>query len=365
MDDPEREIQRILKIAGGQYLNESAKVLNKLYFKGNYQNVKVNNRLIADMMEITTIKASKILSVLARINLIRKATEENAYFIHDIKKLYQICLDQLNKSWKGDIQAINNIFSKKIFTPFVENVNIFTMYHAFKDMFRATNLRSNIYLEINSGGPACCTPFDNLDRTTQKFLNEQLSKGAYDIFHERYKTLKWRLEEQKRRNIEEGTVYYIICVYSMRSLILKLSEKNGLDPIHSYKIFLKNLELFFQDCFDFLINGQLQILIDLEHKNINGPLGIFGNNAYLCLIENPIILGNYRVLHYYDPEIIRFFTTSYKTLFENMMRLEGYSESKEFSNFLLHEKRCKWLYESQLRKIQNEIQFIEKNYLKK
>ncbi|MHA1313354.1 MAG: hypothetical protein ACTSRB_05580 [Candidatus Helarchaeota archaeon] len=336
MHDKTREIQRLLKIAGGQYLKESAEILNRLYFSGNYQEEKIDNRLLAGMMDISTTKASKILSSLARVDLIQKAPEENAYFTHEIDTLCRICLEQLKKSWQADIRAINSVFSRNFFAPFVENIN----------------------------GPACSIPFDSLDLTTQKILKQYFSKVAYDIFHERYLALKWRLEEQRRRGIKEGTVYYIINVRAIRSIVLKISEKKGLDPIHVYLTFLKNLESFFKNFYDFLLDGHLQVIIDTEHKNINGPLVIFENNAYLCLIENPNHPGNDRILYFHDAEIVQILTTSYRKLFENIMRAENYKEQDDLPNFLLREERGKWLYESQTKKLRDEIRFIEDTYLK-
>ncbi|MHA1146119.1 MAG: hypothetical protein ACTSRW_15385 [Candidatus Helarchaeota archaeon] len=364
MHDKTREIQRLLKIAGGQYLKESAEILNRLYFSGNYQEEKIDNRLLAGMMDISTTKASKILSSLARVDLIQKAPEENAYFTHEIDTLCRICLEQLKKSWQADIRAINSVFSRNFFAPFVENINMSSMYQVFKEMFRITNLRNDLYLEINSGGPACNVPFDSLDLTTQKILKQYFSKVAYDIFHERYLALKWRLEEQRRRGIKEGTVYYIINVRAIRSIVLKISEKKGLDPIHVYLTFLKNLESFFKNFYDFLLDGHLQVIIDTEHKNINGPLVIFENNAYLCLIENPNHPGNDRILYFHDAEIVQILTTSYRKLFENIMRAENYKEQDDLPNFLLREERGKWLYESQTKKLRDEIRFIEDTYLK-
>ncbi len=364
MDEKKRDIQRLLKIAGGQYLKESAEILNRLYFSGNYQDEKIDNRLLAGMMDISTTKASKILSSLARVDLIQKAPEENTYFTHEVDTLCRICLEQLKKSWQADIRAINSVFSRNFFTPFVENVSIFSMYGAFKEMFRITNLRNDLYLEINSGGPACSIPFDSLDLAMQKVIKRNFSKMAYDIFHERYLALKWRLEEQKRRGIKEGTVYYILTVNAIKSHLLKISEKKGLDPIHVYLTFLKNLESFLKNFYDFQIDGHLQVIIDTEHKNINGPLIIFENNAYLCLHENPFIQGMYRILYFHDAEIIRILTESYKKLFENMMRAENYKEQDDLPNLLIREERGKWLYESQTKKLRDEIRIVEDTYLK-
>ncbi|MHA1146121.1 MAG: hypothetical protein ACTSRW_15395 [Candidatus Helarchaeota archaeon] len=364
MDDKTREIQRLLKIAGGQYLKESAEILNRLYFSGNCQDEKVDNRLLAEMMDISTTKASKILSSLARVDLIQKAPEENTYFTHEVDTLCRICLEQLKASWQADIRAINSVFSRNFFTPFVEKINFFSMYQSLKKMFRITNLRNDLYLEINSGGPACNVPFDSLDLASQRVLKQYFSKTAYDIFHERYLALKWRLEEQKRRGIKEGTVYYIINVRAIRSHLLRISEKKGLDSIHAYLTFLKNLDIFLQNVYDFLVDGHLQVIIDIEHKNVNGPLIIFENNAYLCLTENPYHPGNDRILYFNDAEIIRILTVSYKKLFENMMRAENYKEQDDLPNFLLREERGKWLYESQTKKLRDEIRFVEDTYLK-
>ncbi|MHC1590475.1 MAG: hypothetical protein ACXQS8_00140 [Candidatus Helarchaeales archaeon] len=359
----ELEIQKILKMAGAQYLKESTRFFTTLYINGQYQGKEINNTIIADLLDISTIKASKILSSLARVDLIEKAPKENTYFLHSPEKLYQTCLNKLASTWKDDIQAVNTVFSKNAFPVIVEQVDPFSLYARWRDALKLTSLQNNIYFEINSGGPACCIPFNQLDNKLQELLGKYFSKMAYDAFHERYLTLKWRLEEQKKRGIEQGSVYYIICPSAAKSHIVNFYEIEGPSVFHSYVILLSNLKHAFHELQEFMLNGQLQIIIDLNHKKINGPLSIHENDVYLCFIENMKAAGNYRVIHFNDARLSRIFEKSFQDLFNNMMRQDGYEKPLSLPNFIEKRERGQWLYESQLKKIENEIENVKKTYL--
>ncbi|MHC1591553.1 MAG: hypothetical protein ACXQS8_05665 [Candidatus Helarchaeales archaeon] len=359
----EKNITRLLKIAGGQYLRDSTRVLHELYFKGKHDHLKMDNRLISEMLSIDKVKASKVLSALASVNLIEKGAEENTYFAHDKNDFLQICLEKLSRSWQKDLQTINSLFSKNFTTPFVEGIDTLSTYYHLRDIFKNTKLHENIYFEIISGGPASSIPLNRFSEIENKMITRFFSKNAYDIFYERYLELKKRLQLQKEYGISEGTVYYVICIKSLKSYFDFLFKDNRERYAGAYSMILTSLNHSFEELEEYFLSGQLLIYIDLEHKFINGPQIIHGNHIIQCFTENPFAPANWRILHFVDPVMVSYFRQSYERVFRNLVLREGYKEEDRAANFVRRESFGRWLHETQLKKIKDEIKALEENNL--
>ncbi|MHA1649446.1 MAG: winged helix-turn-helix transcriptional regulator, partial [Candidatus Helarchaeota archaeon] len=121
-------IKQLLKSNGGHYYKESIILLDEI-LKGTFQeNPTLNNKIVANLLNISKEKASKILSNLTKNGLVKKSLEENNYIAPSPNQIESLFFEIFTRSMNKVINNLNNLFNKSLNATIYEKLNLLEGY---------------------------------------------------------------------------------------------------------------------------------------------------------------------------------------------------------------------------------------------
>ncbi|MHA1230761.1 MAG: hypothetical protein ACTSRP_03985 [Candidatus Helarchaeota archaeon] len=321
-------IKKLIKKANIRYYNEVINFIDS-FLNGDFNSYPyLTNKIVFDVLNenynlnIDLNKASKILSILNNLQIVKKMGK-NKYFLIEIDEFKNIAYSWVIKNIERDINNLNTIFKNRNKLAIFECLNIKDGLKLHNKIFNSLDLSINIYQENNIPEFLFNKKWTELAKYQQIGLSNYLSEFYYKSYNTIYTNLKLRLEKLIEFKGKTGKIFRIIYpnllnYLFMKNLNTKLTPKRKakellIKHINSFKNELIKLKPYFQENILFLI-------IELDNETFSNPISLMGPNFFQASYKTLIDLSKASLIYFYSEELSRIYRENYIKFFKYLLK---------------------------------------------
>ena len=325
------------------------------------ENSFVDNQSISNMLGISKNKASKIISDLNKIKILKRSLTERKYYLPSYFDLKIKFMDLANNFINNFTENLSPLIGIKYKSTLYKFLNVIEGYLKVSELYNNTDLEDNIYYVTILSELACPKSFKDITPLNQKLIKKYFSKIGYNSWHQRYVYLKERLNKIIDHNIENGRIYYIIYLKKFFQMFNSENFKLEKDDKKNFILsIIDRIRFSLEELKEFIIKNKIFILIITEPHFYFIPMTIIGNHIFHILSED---IGNpfkFNILYIYNSELARHYIDSFLLLFKssNIIK-EYYKEVYSLPESIREKNLGKYLYNKCIEIIDKEIEYFE------
>ncbi|MHA1751451.1 MAG: hypothetical protein ACTSYZ_03695 [Candidatus Helarchaeota archaeon] len=343
-----------------QYYDEVSRFIFEV-LNGNFDNYNIiDNRILSKVLNITKMKASKVLRILYLNGLINKNVEKNSYNLISPHKFKTIFFDWVLLKSSEFTNNLSNLFQEKIYPSSFRNLDLGQALELINSRIKNLDLNISIYQESMTSEFTSLTKFNEIPKIKRELLNKYISQSVYENFYERHCNLRSRLEKIVDEN-KDGKLYSINCLKNLFGFII-LKQLTELIPKRTVKeigneilnIILDGIESFKE----FILKNKYLFIIDFNKEQFFGPSWMAGAENILFFKNNAH--NPFKLTPIYNYSIN--FTDKLKSIFceiFNSLLIPIKKEITPIADSLFRHDLGKYLYEHSLKVINQKLQEIE------
>ncbi|MHA1271409.1 MAG: hypothetical protein ACTSPY_16570 [Candidatus Helarchaeota archaeon] len=355
-------LERILKLKKDniQLYEEISHFILK-FLDGKIQDPLLNNKIMANLLGISEIRASKVLSVLNANNLIIKNIEKNSYKLIPINNFKQILLDWIIDNHKEYTANYSELFREKVFPIVYKEFDLFQTVKHVNELFQNLDLNKNIYQESITIEFLARKKFDELSKDRQKLINNTITNELYKYYHQKCHILISRLEKIVDED-KKGRIYSIYCLKKTYDFILFNKLKGLLSKKVIKEIGLKILNSILQGIEilkEYILKNKFLFFIDFNTNQYNGVISILPPHVvqyYNLNSSNPIqVMPVYYYGERYSSKILNIYCNIFKSLLAPLK-----DQYKNYPEIVFRENIGRCLYNKAIKIVNEKISEISK-----
>ena len=321
MDDMKKRlnaINNILKKTDVLYYKEVVYFIDKFINGAFNLSEPLNNEYIAKILDLNRIKASKILSNLYKLKIIKRIGR-NEYQLITNNQFMNLVYKWMEKSINKELINLDILFKRKNMVAFFENFDIINGFQFYNKIYNSININMNIYQENNISELIFANSWKNLTELQKNIITSTISREVYEILNKRYIILKNRLKKIIKNKNSMGKIYQINSpriendIFLTELSIKEFSKKKIKDYLitvfNNYKNEIYNLE-------EYIVNNKLLLIINLNHDKCNGPISLLGDHVFQFFQEDSLAPQKISMLYSYNNQLSTILTDKYMNLFK-------------------------------------------------
>jgi len=315
-------IKNIIKKSNKIYYNDVIYFLNK-YLNGEIKPYsELNNYIISKELGISKNKASKILSNLEKLEIVKRLGY-NKYLLITFKEFRELVQTWVENSINKDVDAFNYVCETNYNLSFYENFSLESGYRNFRNIFKNISSEIDILQENGFSELLCNRKWDDLSPVQQEIFGLIFPKSIYEIYYNTYNILRKRLVLMGSNNENTGRIYRIICLKKVLNIfnsdlyMSRFSKKKIRDFLITYFNNLKNEIILLKKYFEM---NKLLLIIDINNEKYNGPISIMGQHIFQIFHSDSRIAANVSILHINNKNLAEKLKVIYLKLFDSLFR---------------------------------------------
>ncbi|TFF88356.1 MAG: hypothetical protein EU549_03195 [Promethearchaeota archaeon] len=355
-------LKDILKNLNVKYYNELSQFVLKLH-NGEYDNLKDmeidNKKLVDSLDDIDETKASKILSNLNKIGIVRSSIERNKYKIIPKEECQHILYNIINTYNNTNCENLNKIYSDPIHSTLYKKINPYKRFNIMNELVESIELNTNIYQE------SLIFEFLSVPESRgtiiRKIFGKYFTDELFDKFKERGEKFKQRLTKIIDNGIKGGKHRFIYCFGAPINYYLNNPEFNNISLTEKKDTLIQILRILKEGLVgikEFILKNKLFILFEFKRKQFLGSTFIFSPHIFKEYNLDPSSPYKISVLYYYNKQLAEYMGEIFEKMFiSNLKSLKSHYDI--YAGTIYKIVLGKNLYKKAIKTIDDEIEEIE------
>jgi hypothetical protein len=369
-EDRLEAIKNLIQYTGLNFYKEVVFFIDQ-YLEGKLDKYLLNekyldNRIVAQKLDIKKYKASKVLSNLQQIGVVIRKEKNRYKLIHPTEfrnLVYQWSAEKV----QSEIENLNLIYNKKLIGIFYENLDLINGLEHYINSYNSVPPNQNLYNEYNISEFLFTRPWMELTEIDHEIIKSTLSKYFYEKVQTFFSKVIDNLEKTIEQNLPDGNIYFIIYLKSIEDLFHSSHLRKRKRIAKNLKNFLINSLQSIKNTITgsifenfILTEHKLKLIIDLDHNRFNGPISIFGPYVYFAYTK-PIFPIKSSILYFYNKEISRIYVNNYLSLFNSLIQRqsEDIDDEKDLKS-LSEDDIGVLLYDNAILMLERKIKYVNK-----
>ncbi|MHA1229906.1 MAG: hypothetical protein ACTSRP_02240 [Candidatus Helarchaeota archaeon] len=315
--------EKILKIKKDtiQYYREVISFLLK-YLDGEFEGLKyIDNILLAEKLEISLDRASKVLSILNANELITKNVKRNNYYLLPKYIFRNILLSWIDEKNNELYNAFCQIFHEDMHSNIFREMNVNDSLKMFNILLKRFNLDANIYQETITIEIAAKTKYDAIPKFSRTFIDYGVSKKLYNLFSEKFYLFKKRFE----KITDEGRNGQVFAIYPLKRVFEFILNSDFIKNINKKmkkeiaKTIIDKILEGIMDFKEFIIKNKFLPIIDFNHDKFIGSLFILEPHVFQIFNIDIEIPAKTTIIYSYSKSFADMISQIYLTSFHNLL----------------------------------------------
>jgi hypothetical protein len=200
---------------GIYYYNEVANFLIKCY-EGEYEDIEsIDNKKLSNNLDVPLKKASKILSNLKKIGVVKSNIARNSYTVIRSDLVELVFFQWVNQHNNDYCRSLNTILKDDIHSAIHKHIDIHQRSRILEEILEHTKLNTNFYQESQLFEFSALRPIDKLDEKMIEIIDSYFSSSFYEYYRKFAIKIKSRIEKIIDDRVKEGVHYFIYCFKSL------------------------------------------------------------------------------------------------------------------------------------------------------
>lgn len=352
-----QSLRKILKTLGIYYYNEVATFLIKCY-EGEYEDITtIDNKELSKNLDIPLTKASKILSNLKKIGVVKSNITRNSYTVIGSDLVELVFFQWVNQHNNDYCRSLNAIIKEDIHSVIHKHIDVHQRSKILEDILEHTELDTNIYQESQLFEFSALRPINKLDEKMIEIIDSYFSASFYEYYRKFAVKIKSRIEKIIDDRIKEGVHYFIYCFKSLIDHFLtdpKFANYSKKDKGEMLIAYLKFVRDGLKDLEDLILKNKLLIIINFENDKLMGKMKIIGPHVISDYNIDPNLPYKMTSIYQYGPE----YAQNIRNIFANIFESQAENIKEEYDHLpeTIYKRHIgERLYEKSLEKIEKKI----------
>ncbi|MBD3227597.1 MAG: hypothetical protein GF329_05350 [Candidatus Lokiarchaeota archaeon] len=326
-------IKDIIKLTGIYAYKEVIYFINK-YIEGKFdsyiydqsdendEELFLDNSEIAEELEISRTRASKVLSNLMDFGIVVRRGR-NKYKIITKENFNRLIYEWVSDSLQKEIENLNIVCNEEKKVAFFEQfdfLNGIEHYRYNRDlMSRYSNY--NIYSQYDLVEFFFRNKWASISESHKEILKFTISRGIYDQLHYNYNGLRDNLSDMIRDPKQPTTFYYIISPLILHKIFLSKMVVQKFKKTDIKGLLLELAKSFKETLYELkeaMTKNKLLMMINLERGRVYNPISLLGSHVYMIINERLINPPKISFLYFYKEELSKTLQKSYLRLFSTL-----------------------------------------------